>query len=218
MKISILLNNPMYIYIYIHIIDINISSIQRSPIAAVIENSRQAERARPGAKMEGLNDSFTWKYMLFIVSYIYIYVYTHQKKEKTCVFSRKLISQKCRQVYPRLRFGAWIWMVNTPFFDFTSDMGVVTSEPRRTGEECGWKSGWLLAELWQCRGHHMFSHILFRFVLLKPDTCHVNARCQPHACLRSLFVDGQRRIIPFFVSMGYGESSYEITIRGRTIQ
>ena len=167
--------------------------------------------------MEGLNDSFTLKYMLFIVSYIYVSIHI-KKKEKTCVLSRKLISQKCRQVYPRLRFGAWIWMVNTPFFDFTSDMGVVTSEPRRTGEECGWKSGSLLAELWQCRGHHMFSHILFRFVLLKPDTCHVNARCQPHACLRSLVVDGQRRIIPFFVSMGYGESSYEITIRGRTIQ
>lgn len=85
MKISILLNNPMYIYIYIHIIDINISSIQRSPIAAVIENSRQAERARPGAKMEGLNDSFTWKYMLFIVSYIYTYI--HIKKKKKHVFS-----------------------------------------------------------------------------------------------------------------------------------
>ena len=87
MKISILLNNPMYIYI--HIIDINISSIQRSPIAAVIENSRQAERARPGAKMEGLNDSFTWKYMLFIVSYIYIYTYIHIKKRKNMCFLSK---------------------------------------------------------------------------------------------------------------------------------
>ena len=80
--------------------------------------------------------------------------------------------------------GAWIWMVNTPFFDFTSDMGVVTSEPRRTGEECGWKSGSLLAELWQCRGHHMFSHILFRFVLQKPSCFPPQTRYMP--CERAM--------------------------------
>ena len=146
MKISILLNNPMYVYIYIHIIDINISSIQRSPIAAVIENSGQAERARPGAKMEGLNDSFTWKYMLFIVSYIYIYVYTHQKKEKNMCFLSKADITEMSSSLPKIEIWGMDLNGEYTLFWFHQWYG-----GRHLWAQKNWRRMWMKKWLATCR-------------------------------------------------------------------